>query len=126
MRFKFNFHQVDPSQTLNAHTKAEIDKVARFLMPEGSCQVFYRMQRHECQVRIEVNSAWGHFRAYGTSVDFYESVSIAARKLGKQFLKLKERHKDHSKPELSKQGRLDRVNDLLEYDSSAYFVKKVG
>jgi ribosomal subunit interface protein len=126
MRYKFNFHQVDPSEALSLFTQEEIEKVARFLDPEGSCTVFYRMGRHECIVQFEVNSAWGHFRATGQSDDFYVSVSDAARKLGKQFHKRKERHKDHSKPGLSKQGRIERVNELLEYDSSAYFGKKVG
>ena len=126
MRFKFNFHQVDPSESLKIFTQVEVEKVAKFLHTEGTCQVFFRMQRHECWVQIEVNSPWGHFRASSGSTDFYLSASEAAKKLGKQFLKLKEKHQNHSKPTLSKEGRMERLNSMLEYDSSAFFSKKVG
>ena len=126
MRFKFNFHQVDPSLSLTEYTQAEIEKVARHLLTEGSCQVFFRMMRHECLVQLEVNSPWGHFRASGHSPDFYRSADDAVRKLGKQFLKHKDRHQDHSKPLLSKGGRLDRVNSALETIPLKEWEKKVG
>lgn len=123
MRFKFNFHQVDPSQALMVYAQEELEKVARFLLTDGSCQAFFRMGRFDCQVQFDINSPWGHFKATAKGENFYQAVNEAAEKLSKQFLKTKEKHQNHKKFERSKRGRLKRVNPSLEYDNSPYYKK---
>jgi len=126
MKFKFNFHQVDPSQALTVYSQEEIEKVSRFLLTEGSCQVFYRLGRHDCQVQVDVNSPWGHFKATSKGETFYLAMDLAAEKLGKQFKKIKEKHQAHHKSARSKHNRLTRVNPQLEFDNSPFPDKKVG
>ncbi len=126
MKFKFNFHQVDSSQALTLYTQEEIEKVGRFLLTESTCQVFYRMERHDCHIKVDVNSPWGHFKATSKAENFYLAMDDAAQKLGKQFKKFKEKHQNHHKTERSKQGRLKRVNTQLEFDDSPYPSKKVS
>ena len=120
MKYKFNFHQVDPSQALMVYTQEEIEKASRLLLTDGSCQVFYRMGRHDCQIQVDVSSPWGHFKATGKAENFYAAMDEVAQKLSKQFKKIKEKHQSHHKAERSKHGRLKRVNPQLEFDNSPF------
>ncbi len=126
MKFKFNFHQVDPSQALMQYTREEVEKASRFLLTDASCQVFYRTTRHECQIQVDVNSPWGHFKATAKAANFYSAMDDVAEKLSKQFKKFKEKHQSHHKAERSKQGRLKRVNPQLEFDSTPFPVKRAS
>lgn len=126
MKFKFNFHQVDASQSLMIYTQEEIEKAGRFLLAEGSCQVYYRMGRHDCRVQVDVNSAWGHFKASSQNQNFYLATDEVAQKLSKQFKKAKEKHQNHHKLERSKQGRMKRLNPQLEFDQSPFPGKKAS
>jgi ribosomal subunit interface protein len=124
MKFKFNFHQVDPSQALMVYSQDEIEKAAKYLLTDGSCQIFYRMGRFDCQVQVDINSPWGHFKATGKGDNYYAVMDDIAQKLSKQFKKAKEKHQNHKKVERSKQGRLKRVNSQLEYDDSPFLTNK--
>lgn len=124
MKLKFNFVHVDVSEALKTYTEESLDKVGRFLLKEGSSQVFFRMGKYDCQVQVDVNSPWGHFKASAKGESFYSAVDEVASKLSKQFQRQKEKHQSHKKKELSKRARLKRVNSLLEYDNSPYFHKK--
>lgn len=126
MRFKFNFHQVDYSQALTTYCQEEIERVGRFLLKEGTCQVYFRFGRYDCQVQVDVSSPWGYFKASSKNENFYLAVDDIAMKLGKQFLKHKEKHQHHKKYERSKRGKMRRLNAQLEYDNSPYFKKQVA
>ncbi len=115
MQMKFNFHQVDPSQALMAYIRDELEKIGRHLHTESSVTVFCRLGGYNCEVQLEVNSAWGHFRASHKTKDFYQAADGAVEKLGKQFQRTKEKHQHHKKPQHSKEARLSHVNEALEY-----------
>ena len=123
MRFKFNFHQVDYSQSLTTYCQEEVEKVGRFLLADSTTQVYFRFGKFDCHVQIDVNSPWGHFKATAKNENFYLAVDDVAEKLGKQFQKYKEKHQNHKKAERSKHGRMRRLNSQLEYDNSPYFKK---
>lgn len=124
MRYKFNFVHVDVSQALKLYSQEHFDRLSRFLLKDGSWQIMFKKTKHECVVQVDVNSAWGHFKATAKDLSFYSAVDAVAEKLGKQFKKKKDKHQAHSKPQHSKQAKLKRVNPLLEYDHSPYFDKK--
>jgi putative sigma-54 modulation protein len=124
MKFKHNFVHVDVSDALKSYLEESFEKVGRFLLAEGTCQIFYRKGRYDCQVQVEVNSPWGHFKATAKDLSFYLAVDSAAEKLSKQFQKKKQKHQAHKKKELSKHAKMKRVNPLLEYDNTPYFNKK--
>ncbi|MFN7728992.1 MAG: ribosome hibernation-promoting factor, HPF/YfiA family [Bdellovibrio sp.] len=126
MQFQYTFRHVDASEALKEYTQEQFEKVGRFLLKESRWQIFYSMNRHECQVEVVVNGPWGHFKSTSTSDDFYVAVDIAAEKLGKQFQKTKEKHQHHKKPGRSREGRMDRLSPSLDYDNAPYFSKKTG
>jgi ribosomal subunit interface protein len=126
MLWKHNFKHVDVSESLQQYTEDTMTKEGRFLLKDSQWQIFYSKGKHhhECRVDITVQNGTGHFKASGESDSFYTAVDEAAEKLGKQFLKKKEKlqhHKDFGK---SREGRLKRINSMLEYDNSPYPTKK--
>jgi putative sigma-54 modulation protein len=121
MQVQFTFRQVDSSTALREYTQEQLERIERFLLCESRWQVHFSMGRYDCQVDVTVSGPWGYFRATGCADDFYHAVDLAAEKLGRQFQKRKEQLQSHKKPERSREGRLDRVNEALEYDNSPYF-----
>jgi len=127
MQWKFTFKQVDTSEALKTYSQESFEKISGLLLKDSQWQVFYSMGKFDHQVEVYVTNPHGKFKVKAVSKEsLYLAVDLAADKLSKQFLKQKERLQDHNKFERSKQGRLKRVNDLLEYDNSPYPVKKTG
>ena len=125
MKWQFNFKHVDVSPSLRSYTQEQLEKLTPYLLKESRWQIFYTMGKHEYKVEVLVTNPDGKFKATGVSSEsLHVAVDEAADKLSKQFLKLKERMQDHKKYDRSKQGKLERVNRLLEYDNSPYPNKK--
>lgn len=116
MKFQFTYRHVDVSQSLTAYAQEQFERVGRHLQKDSKWQVFFSMGRYDYQVEVTVKGAWGHFKASSKAEDFYLAVDEASEKLERQFLKKKEQHKQHHKPELSKEGQLEHVNEMLEYE----------
>jgi putative sigma-54 modulation protein len=115
MKYQFTFRHVDISQSLTSYAEEQFERISRHLLKDCRWQVFFSMGRYDCQVDVSVNSPWGHFKATSRCADFYEAVDEAAHKLERQFQKKKEQNQHHRKPELSRIGRLEDVNEALEY-----------
>ncbi|GIL18032.1 MAG: hypothetical protein BroJett040_17830 [Oligoflexia bacterium] len=124
MDFKHTFLHVDVSEALKAYSQEQIQHYERYLHAGGQCHIHYRFNQHHCEVQIDVHSSWGHFKATAKGDSFYLAVDKAAEKIGKQFLKMKEKNQNHKKYDRSKQGRLERVNTMLEFDGTPYPYKK--
>ncbi len=128
MQWKHSFKHVDVSESLQQYAEETLSKEARLLLKDSQWQIFYSKGKHhhECQVDVTVQNGTGHFKASGMSDSFYTAVDEAADKLSKQFQKKKEKlqhHKDYSK---SREGRMERINSRLEYDSSPFPRKKTA
>ena len=123
MKMQFSFHQVDVSQALQKYSQDAFEKVGQVLLKASKWQVVYSMKKHECQVSVTVNCAWGHFRASANCDDFYASADQVAGKLEKQFLKRKEVLQHHKNPEKSKQGKLARLTPSFENAPAPYYRK---
>jgi len=126
MAFQFTFHHLDSSEALQVYTQEQLEKVGRHLLKDSRWQIHFSKGRHQCQVDISVQGPWGHFKAQASTDDFYVSVDAAAEKLGKQFLKRKQKHQHHKKPDRSREGRLERLNESLEYDNNPYFKRSAS
>lgn len=127
MQWKFTFKQVDSSEALKVYSQESFERISDLLLKDSQWHVFYSMGKFDHQVEVFVTNPLGRFKATAVSKEsLYLAVDSAADKLSKQFLKHKERMQDHNKFERSKQGRLKRVNELLEYDNSPFPVKKTG
>lgn len=115
MKSNFTFKHLDHSQSLMTYTKDKIDEIGKFLLKEGSCNVYYSKMKHEFVVEFSINTKEKFFKATASAPDIYVSVDLAIDKLEKQFLKTNKINKDHKKFDLSKEGQLKNVNDQLEY-----------
>jgi ribosomal subunit interface protein len=125
MKWQFNFRHVDVSQSLREYTQEQFEKLSPYLLKDSRWQVNYTMGKYDYQVEVVVTNPDGRFKATASCTDsFYVAVDEAADKLGKQFVKLKEKMQDHKKFDRSKQGKMKRVNRMLEYDNSPYPNKK--
>ena len=62
-----------------------------------------------------MNTSHKYFKATCFNADVYAAVDAAAEKLERQFKKLRKLLKNHKRPELSKEGRLDQMNDRFEH-----------
>jgi len=121
MQYLFTFRHVDPSEALRTYTQEQFDRVGRYLLKQSRFQVHYSKGRYDCQVDVSVSGPWGHFKASAHDDDFYLAVDLVAEKLGRQFQKRKEQLQHHKDPQRSREARLDRLNEALEYDNSPFF-----
>lgn len=123
MKCKFTFHHVDVSSALREYTQEQMDRLERVRLRDSQCQVHYSMGRYDCQVELVLNGPWGHCKATGVGDDFYRAVDSAIDKVNRQLHKKKDRLRSHKAPERSREARLDRLNEALEYDNNPYFKK---
>lgn len=127
MKWKFTFRQVDVSQALQQYTQERFEKISDLLLKESHWQINFSMGRYDYRVEVVVTNPEGVFKAQTQSIEsLYMAVDEAADKLSRQFRKTKEKMQDHKKFDRSKQGRMKRVNSLLEYDNSPFPSKKTG
>lgn len=126
MRWKHNFRQVQISEALKSYAQERFEKIARMLLKDSDWQIFYRMGKTNFEVEVSVHNPDSHFKAMAKGENLYDAVESVAEKLSKQFRKRKEKLQDHSKWERSKEARIKRLNERLEYDNSPYFNKKAG
>jgi putative sigma-54 modulation protein len=115
MKKSFTFKHLDHSKALMSYTSERLDEVSPLLLKEGNCTVLYSKFKHEFSVEFAINSKQKYFRATGSASDIYVAVDLAIDRLEKQLLKTRKINKSHKKFELSKEGRLNDVNPLLEY-----------
>lgn len=116
MKFQFTYRHVDVSSSLTSYAQEQFERVGKHLLKDSRWHVFFSMGRYDYHVEVTVNGPWGHFKATSTAEDFYGAVDLACDKLERQFQKTKEKHQKHHKPELSKEGQLEHVNEMLEYE----------
>ncbi len=125
MKWKHTFKHVHVSESLKTYAEETFEKEARFLLKDSQWQIFYSKGKHsEFCVDVTVQNGTGHFKASAKGDSLYECVDTAALKLSKQFQKKKEKLQHHKDPTRSREGRLERLNSRMEYDNSAFPVKK--
>lgn len=123
MKCRFTFHHVDTSRALQEYTQDQMDRLERVRLRDGQCQVHYSKGRYDCQVELIANGPWGRCKSTGIGDDFYHAVDAAVEKLSRQLRKKKDQLRHHKAPERSREARLERVNESLEYDNNPYFKK---
>lgn len=107
MKLNYTFKHIDSSESLVNYTDERMTDVSRFLLKEGYGTVYFSKQKSEFCVEISVNTPEKYFKASAYGQDVYAAVDSAAEKLEKQFLKVSKQVKNHKKPELSKEGRVE-------------------
>ena len=116
MKTSYTFKHLDHSESLLNYTKDKLDQIGKFLLKEGSGNVYYSKQKNEFCVEISVNTRHKYFKASAFHSDVYAAVDAVVDKLEKQFIKTRKLMKDHKNFELSKEGQLEHVNERIEYN----------
>lgn len=116
MKLTYTFKHLDHSDALQEYTEQRMIEIGRFLLKDGAGNVYYSKQKGDFCVEISVNTPDKYFKATSYGPDIYAAVDAVVDKLERQFLKNTKQRKYHKKPELSKEGRLDRV---LRYRKAA-------
>ncbi len=116
MKLNYTFKHLDHSDPLVEYTDGRMDEIGQFLLKEGYGSVYFSKQKNEFCVEISVNTRQKYFKASCYGPDVYAAVDLAVDKLEKQFLKLHKQVKDHSRPDNTKEGRLETA---LRYRKAA-------
>ncbi|MFN7263192.1 MAG: ribosome hibernation-promoting factor, HPF/YfiA family [Pseudobdellovibrionaceae bacterium] len=124
MSFKHTFRHVDPSDALKTYVEERFGKMGKHLLKESQWQIFYSLGKVHFEVEVVVRNPDSHFKAKAQSPNVYAAVELVAEKLDKQFMKRKEKLQHHKKYDLSKEGQLERVNEMLEYEVLPFPQKK--
>jgi ribosomal subunit interface protein len=116
MEIRFTYRHVDSSAALTEYTQTQLQPVSASILSSQRWQVCYSMGRYDYHVEINVHGPWGHYKAEGKAQDFYVAVDMAIDKMHRQIQKRKEQLQTHKRPELSKRGQLEQVNEQLEFE----------
>ena len=122
MHWQFHFRQVDSSEALKEYAQGQFERLENYLVADSRWKIHFGINRFHHEVEVFVHHPYGLFKVLAKSdISLYAAVDEAVEKLSKQFLKNKTKIQNHKKYPLSKQGRLERVNSLLEYDDRLEF-----
>lgn len=114
MKLNFTFKHLDRSEALETYTAEQLEHISRFLLKNGLGQVLFSKKNHEFGVEVSVNTKERYFRANASDTDPYQAVDQVMEKLEKQFLKTKKLVQHYKSKTLSKEGKLDRMNERFE------------
>lgn len=115
MKLSFTFKHLDHSNSLEIYTQDQIDRIAGFLLKEGSGHIFYSKHKNIFQIEANIHcSGEKYFQAKSEHYDVYSAVDEIVAKLEKQFLKIRKINKHHKKVELSKLGKMNQLNGQFE------------
>lgn len=109
MKLNYTFKHLDHSDALVTYTEERMEEIGRFLLREGYGNVYFSKTKNEFCVEVSINTREKYFKASAFGSDVYGAVDGVAEKLEKQFLKTSKQYKNHKKPELSKEGRLEQA-----------------
>jgi putative sigma-54 modulation protein len=126
MKFDFIFRQIDNSTALTQYTEDKLTHACRYLLKDGQVSVHYYLGKKDYSVEVMVSNPDGHFKAKSSGKDFYSAIDEVAEKLEKQFLKKRQKLKQHKNYEKSKQGRFEHLNDMLEYEYGEDYYRKAS
>ena len=125
MNWKHTFKDVDHSEALVQYCEGQIENIAKHLLKESHCQIFYSQGKFDHQIEVVIFNPDSRFKARAKSTEsLYLALDEAAEKLSKQILKAKEILQHHKKFERSKQAKWSRLNAKLEYNNLPFPYKK--
>lgn len=114
MKLSFTFKHLDRSESLEGYLAEGLEEAGKFLLRDSHATVTCSKQGHEFHIEVSVNTRERYFRADAFDEDPYVAADMALVKLERQFLKNRKVVQNHRRPEFSKQGRLEQMNDRFE------------
>lgn len=120
MKAQHTYKHIDRSESLEKFVDQRLREVERFLLKQGMAQIVYGKQKGLFTIEVTLSSKEKYFKSTEEGVEIYAAVSEALNKLEKQILKTRKINTNHKKYDLSKRGKLDRVNERFEHQMAKW------
>jgi putative sigma-54 modulation protein len=122
MEFKYSFNQIPHSDFVVQAVEEKIGHSMRYLFGHGSAQVTFGKKGHEFTIGIAIKGSGGvYYKASATCENLYAAIDLVQDKLEKQIKKHRKKLQNHKRHALSKEGRLDLLDEGLGTDYSNYW-----
>lgn len=122
MEFRYSFHQIPHSDFMIQAVEDKVGHSMRYLFGHGAVHVTFRKKGFEFTIGIAIKGTGGvYYKATATCENLYAAIDLVQDKLEKQFRKHRKKLQNHKRFELSKEGRLDLLQEDLSTDYSHYW-----
>jgi putative sigma-54 modulation protein len=122
MKFKYSFNQIPYSDFVVQAVEDKISHSMRYLFGHGTVQVSFGKKGHEFTIGVSIKGSGGlYYKAEATCENLYAAIDLVQDKLEKQFIKHKKKLQNHKRFALSKEGRMDLLDEGLGTDFSHYW-----
>jgi ribosomal subunit interface protein len=122
MNFKYTFHQIPHSDFVVQAVENKIGHSMRYLLNHGAVHVVFGKRGHRFSIEISIKGgSKAHFKASALSENLYAAIDIVQSKLEKQFSKNKRKVQNHKRYALSKEGKMELLDEGLSMDFSHYW-----
>lgn len=121
MEFKYTFRQIPHSDFVVQAVEDKIGHSMRYLFGHGTVHVSFGKKGHAFTIGISIKGNGTYYKASATCDNLYAAIDLVQDKLEKQFRKHIKKLKNHKLFPLSKEGRMDLLDEGLGTDFSNYW-----
>lgn len=119
MDFRYSFDQIPHSDFVIHAVENKIGHSVRYLFGQSDIHVTFRRRGHEFTINVAIKGKGGvYYKASASHENLYAAIDDVQAKLEKQFLKKRKKIKNHKRYELSKEGRMEWLDEGLSLDIS--------
>lgn len=124
MEYKFYFNQIPHSDFITNAVQTKIDRSIQHILGGEQAKVTVGKKGYEFTIAITVNGRGGiYYKASAKAENLYAAIDLLQDKLEKQINKQRKKVQNHKKPALSKEGRIQLLDEGLSTDFR-FFKKK--
>ena len=121
MDFKFSFHQIPHSEFIINAVQTKIGRSMQLIFGSSKAKVSVEKKGYEFSIGIIINGRHGVcYKASATGENLYAAIDLIQDKLEKQIKKQRKKLQNHKRPALSKEGRINLLDEELNTDFTAY------
>ena len=126
MRLFFHFRHTKPSEKIQQHLEARVEKLKKFELKPVSFDVTLKLEGGVHTVEMHTSGNGPVLRSHGEGSDFFEAVDVAMSKLERQMQKKKAKTKNHKCYERTHQAKLDQLDAGLSLASESELSEEVA
>lgn len=119
MHLKLNFKKMKTSRELTDYIEHRFEKLRKYEMKPVNCTVTLCVEKDTKVVEIHAVGEQKTFHSQGISLNFFESIDLAVDRMARQMMKKKAKVQNHKCYERSHHGKMDQLNDALEFGAPA-------
>ncbi len=114
MDFKFSFHQIPHSDFIVNAVQAKIGRPMQLLFGDSHAKVSVGKKGYEFSISIAIHGRGGIcYKASAKAENLYGAIDLIQDKLEKQIKKQRKKRYNHKRPALSKEGRIQLLDEGL-------------